>query len=70
MRTPRDRRESTQVDCYPEAQECPAGQYTLKERYPKQRWVIRLDQHVNVVSHFLECGNTACPRQAVVYRPP
>jgi hypothetical protein len=69
MRTPRDRRESTQVDFYPEEQECPACQYTLKERYHKQRWVIRLDQHVKVVSHFLECGNTACTRQAVVYRP-
>jgi hypothetical protein len=57
------------VDFYPEEQECPACQYTLKKRDHKQRWVIRLDQHVKVVSHFLECGNTACPRQAVVYRP-
>ena len=30
---------------------------------------MRLDQHVQVVSHFLECGNTACTRPAVVYRP-
>jgi hypothetical protein len=69
MRTSRDRRDSTQVDLHPEEQECPACQHALKERYHKQRWVIRLDQHVKVVSHFLECGNTACTRPAVVYRP-
>ena len=69
MSTPRDRRESTPVDFYPEKQECPGCQYPLKERYHKQRWVMRLDQHVKVVGHFLECGNTACTRQAVVYRP-
>jgi hypothetical protein len=69
MRTPRDRRESTPVDFDPEEPECPACQYTLKERYHQQRWVIRLDQHVNVVSHVLECGKTASTRHAVVYRP-
>ena len=31
---------------------------------------MRLDQPVNVVSHGLECGNMACSRRAVVYRPP
>jgi hypothetical protein len=41
----------------------------VKERYHKQRWIVRLDQHVKVVSHFLECGNMACSRRAVVYRP-
>jgi hypothetical protein len=41
----------------------------LQERDHKQRWIIRLDQHVNVVSHCLECGHAACPRQAVSYRP-
>jgi hypothetical protein len=69
MRTPRDRRESTQVDFYPEEQECPVCQQALKERYHKQRWIIRLDQHMKVVSHFLECGNTTCTQSAVVYRP-
>jgi len=42
----------------------------LKERDHKQRWVIRLDQHVKVVSHVLEGGHTACTRPAVVDRPP
>jgi hypothetical protein len=70
MSTPRDRRERTQVDLYPEAPECPACQDTLQERDPKQRWVIRLDQPVKVVSHCLEGGTTACTRPAVVYRPP
>jgi len=41
----------------------------MHERYHKQRWIVRLDQHVKVVSHFLECANTACTRPAVVYRP-
>jgi len=58
------------MDFSPEEQECPACQYTLKERYHKQRWVMRRDQHVNVVSHVLEGRKTACTRQAVVYRPP
>jgi hypothetical protein len=70
MRTSRDRRDSTQVDLHPEVPECPACQQALKERDHKQRWVIRLDQHVKVVSHFLECGNTTCTQPAVVYRPP
>jgi hypothetical protein len=69
MRTSRDRRGSTQVDLYPEEQECPVCQHALKERYHKQRWIVRLDQHVNVVSHVLECGSVACSRRAVVYRP-
>jgi hypothetical protein len=69
MSTSRDRRESTQVDLYPEEQECPACQHALKERDHKQRWIMRLDQHVNVVSHVLDCGNTACARRAVIYRP-
>jgi hypothetical protein len=69
MRTSRDRRECTQVDFYPEELDCPACQYALKERYHKQRWIIRLDQPVKVVSHFLEGGHPACSRRAVVYRP-
>jgi hypothetical protein len=69
MRTPRERAESHQLDLYPQRQECPECQQTLHERYHKQRWIVRLDQHVKVVSHFLECRNPACTRQAVVYRP-
>ena len=41
----------------------------MQERYHKQRWIVRLDQQVKVVSHFLECRHTACTRQAVIYRP-
>ena len=69
MRTPRDRRDSTQVELYPPMQECPACHQPLIERYHKQRWIIQLDQQVKVVSHFLECGNTHCERRAAVYRP-
>ena len=69
MRTPRDRRECTQVDVYPEEHDCPACQPALKERYHQQRWIVRLDQHGQVVSHFLACGHVACSRRAVVYRP-
>jgi len=42
----------------------------VKERSHKPRWIIRLEQHVNVVSHVLEGGNAAWTRQAVIYRPP
>jgi len=69
MRTPRDRRDSTQVELYPPMQECPACHQPLIERYHQQRWIIQLDQQVKVVSHFLECGNTHCERRAAVYRP-
>jgi hypothetical protein len=41
----------------------------MHERYHKQRWIVRLDEHVNVVRHVLECATTACTRPAVVYRP-
>ena len=70
MSTARDRRERPPVACSPEEQACPACQDTLKERDPKQRWGIRLDQSVTVVRHGLACGTTACTRPAVVYRPP
>jgi hypothetical protein len=69
MRTPRDRRESPQIDLYPQLQACPTCHQAMQERYHKQRWIVRLDQHVKGVSHFLECRNTACTRQAVIYRP-
>ena len=69
MRTPRDRRDRTQVELYPPRHECPACHQPLIERYPKQRWIIQLDQHVKVVSHFRECGNTHGERRAAVYRP-
>jgi len=69
MKTPRDRRQSTQLDLYPERQACPECQQSLPERYRKQRWIVQLNQQVKVVSHFLECCNTACDRRGVVYRP-
>src|SRR6267142_3068605 len=69
MRTPRERGQSQQLDLYPQLQECPECHQTMHERYHKQRWIVRLDQHVKVVSHCLECGNTACTRPAVIYRP-
>jgi hypothetical protein len=69
MRTPRDRSESTPVEWYPPMQECPACHQPLRERYHKPRWMMQLDQQVNVVSHFLECGNTHGERRAAVYRP-
>jgi hypothetical protein len=69
MRTPRQRGGSQQLDLYPEWQQCPACHQAMHERYHKQRWIVRLEQPVKVVSHFLECGNTACTQRAVVYRP-
>jgi len=69
MRLPRERGGSQQLDLYPQLQACPECQQVMKERYHKQRWIVRLDQHVKVVSHFLECRNTACTRQAAIYRP-
>jgi hypothetical protein len=69
MRTARDRCKSQQLDLFPPVHSCPACQQALKERYHKQRWIVRLDQQVKVVSHFLECGNPACDHRAVVYRP-
>jgi hypothetical protein len=57
------------MDLYPQLQACPVCHQVMKERYHKQRWIVRLDQPVKVVSHFLECVNTACMRQALVYRP-
>lgn len=69
MRTPWDRCESPQIDLYPQLQACPGCQQAMQERSHKQRWIVRLDQHVKVVSHFLACRNRACTRQAVIYRP-
>lgn len=69
MRTPRERGDGQQLDLYPEGRECPACHQPMHERYHKQRWIVRLEQPVKVVSHFLECGNTACTHRGVVYRP-
>lgn len=69
MKTPRDRRESQQINLYPPRQECPACHAALRERYHKQRGIIQLDRHVKVVSHFLECGHTDGERRGAVYRP-
>ena len=69
MRTPQDRRESHQIDLYPQWQACPTCHQAMQERYHKQRWIVRLDQHMKVVSHFLECRNVICTQHAVVYRP-
>jgi hypothetical protein len=68
-RTPRDRRDSTQVEWSPPMHACPACQQPLRERYQKPRWLSQRDQQVNVVSHFLACGHTHGERRAAVYRP-
>ena len=70
MRTFRDRRESRQLALYPQVHAWRACPHTLRERSHKQRWISRLDEPVQVVSHFLECGKPACDHWAVVYRPP
>jgi len=69
MRTARDRRESTHVDCSPEALDGPACQQALTERSHKPRGMLRLAPHVHVVSPLLACGTAAWTRHAVVYRP-
>jgi hypothetical protein len=69
MRTPRDRSASTQMDLYPHIQDCPACHQILHERYHKQRWIVRLDQHITVVRHLLECAHATCTQRTVVYRP-
>jgi hypothetical protein len=69
MRTPRDRRESPQIDVSPQLQACPTCHPARQERYHKQRGIVRLDQQVTVVSHVLEWRKTACTRQAVIDRP-
>jgi hypothetical protein len=69
MSTPRERAESHQLDWYPQRPEGPECQPTRHERYQKPRWIVRLDQHVNVGSHVLEGRHSACTRPAVVDRP-
>jgi hypothetical protein len=70
MSTARDRRASTQMAWYPPLQDCPACHQILHERSHKQRWIVRLDQHIKVVRHVLQCSNATCTQRAVVYRPP
>ena len=69
MSTPRERGQSPQLACYPQGQAGAACHHTRHERSPQQRWIVRLDQHVNVGSHVLACAQTAWTRPAVVYRP-
>jgi hypothetical protein len=41
----------------------------LGERYRKRRFIVRLDEQLDVISHFLECQSPRCQLRAVVYRP-
>jgi hypothetical protein len=39
------------------------------ERYRKQRWIVRLDRQLKVISHCLYCPNPECKLHSVTYRP-
>jgi hypothetical protein len=58
------------MDWYPPLQDCPACHQILHERSHQQRWIVRLDQHIKVVSHVLECSHATWTQRAVLYRPP
>ena len=60
MRKPRSRHESRVLHLYPKTRLCPACAHPLKERYRKQRFIIRLSESLHVISHFLECGRPGC----------
>lgn len=69
MRRPRRRDESREVHLYPQIRTCPACQRLLKERYHKRRFIVRLTEQLNVVSHFLECPTPNCSLREAVHRP-
>jgi hypothetical protein len=69
MKTERHRSGSQRLDLYPLEQRCPSCQQALVERYRKQRWVVRLDRQLKVISHCLYCPNPECRLHSVIYRP-
>ena len=69
MRRARKRTDSREVDLYPFTRRCPACRKPLRERYRKRRLIVRLDEHLDVVSHFLECPTPGCRLREAVYRP-
>ena len=69
MKTERHRSGSQRLDLYPLEQNCPNCQQALVERYRKQRWIVRLDGQLKVISHCLSCPNRECRLHEVIYRP-
>ncbi len=69
MKTARNHSESRRIDLYPQTKICPQCHQPFKERYHKQRWIVKLSGELKVVSHCLGCQNPACPHFIAVYRP-
>jgi hypothetical protein len=69
MRRARSRDDSREVDLYPLTRRCPACREPLRERYRKRRFIVRLDEQLDVTSHFLECTTPRCRLRALVSRP-
>ena len=51
MKTARNHSESRRIDLYPQTKICPQCQQTFKERFHKQRWIVKLSGELKVVSH-------------------
>jgi hypothetical protein len=69
MRRARSRRDSREIDLYPLTRRCPACRKPLRERYRKRRFIVRLDEQLDVTSHFLQCPAPSCRMREAVYRP-
>jgi hypothetical protein len=69
MRTARDRSQSKAIDLFPEMRTCPACKSTLRERYRKERCIVRLNGILQVTSHFLHCTMPVCVMNGATYRP-
>ena len=69
MRRARARDQSREVDLHPQTRTCPVCRCRLGERYRKRRFIVRLDEQLDVISHFLECQTPRCRGRGVVYRP-
>ncbi len=69
MKTARNHSESRRIDLYPQTKICPQCHQPFKERYHKQRWIVKLSGELKVVSHCLGCQNRECDHSEAVYRP-
>ena len=69
MKTARNHSESRRIDLYPQTKICPECHQPFKEKYHKQRWIVKLSGELKVVSHCLGCQNRECTHFIAVYRP-
>jgi polyhydroxyalkanoate synthesis regulator phasin len=69
MRRGRNLEDARTVSIYPEIVECPKCSSPLGSAYRKKRFIVKLTEIVEVISHTLRCTNAACTLANCAIKP-